>query len=255
MVQNISLFYILSQLELTSWHMSFKSHSCIRLPIHHPCGESTDKKICIKKKIFSHHSFSSKRKKLKAAAFVFHILSVPSGGSYSFMDSKTFQCLTPVSVGGRGLEPLAVASLTSTFSFPLSFRLIIMVIFEIMNLVNNMFINGLKWDRIPLSIKAKLFNLSAAKPFICKMKDWTMRVIRALITNVSGFKRIVTWNILPHHRVYDNICICGYFLWSPFLSFSHFVCPSLLLSASLLLSCNVSLLQRAFIWLGAAPVP
>lgn len=117
---------------------------------------------------------------------------MPSGGSYSFLDSKTLQCLTPVSVGGRGLEPLAVSSLTSTFSFPLSFRLIITVIFEIMNLVNNMFINGLKWDRIPLSIEAKLFNLSATKPFICKMKNWTMRVIRPLITNVSGFKRILT---------------------------------------------------------------
>jgi hypothetical protein len=55
-----------------------------------------------------------------------------------------------------------------------------------------MFINGLKWDRIPLSIEAKLFNLSATKPFIYKMKDWTMRVIRALTTNVSGFKRILT---------------------------------------------------------------
>lgn len=90
------------------------------------------------------------------------------------------------------MEPLAVSSLTSTFSFTLSFRLIITVIFEIMNLVNNMFINGLKWDRIPLSIEAKLFNLSATKPFICKMKDWTMRVVRPLITNVSGFKRILT---------------------------------------------------------------
>lgn len=167
---------------------------------------------------------------------------MPSGGSYSSLDSKTFQCPTPVS----GWEGGVWSHLLSPFwhqPFPflqVLLWLIIMVIFEIMNLVNNMFINQLKWDRIPLSIEAKLFNLSATKPFICKMKDWTMRVIRALITSISGFKRIVTWNILPHHRVYDNICICGYFLWSPFLSFSHFLCPSLLLSVSLLLSCNIS---------------
>lgn len=143
------------------------------------------------------------RKKLQAASFVFRILSMPSGGSYSSLDSKTFQCpYSSIRVGGRVWSHLLSPFWHQHFPFLLVLLwLIIMVIFEIMNLVNNMFINRLKWDRIPVNW-SKVIYLSATKPFICKMKDWTMRVIKALITSISGFKRIVTWNILPSQSVW-----------------------------------------------------
>lgn len=110
MVQNISLIlYSLSQLEFTG-HRSFKSHSCILIPIHHHCGENATRwqeNLHLKQNL-QPPLFSSKRKKLKAVSFVFRILSMPSE-DLTLPDSKPFSALLQYQGGREGFEPLAVS--------------------------------------------------------------------------------------------------------------------------------------------------
>lgn len=70
--------------------------------------------------------------------------------------------------------------------------------------------------------------------------------------SLSSFKRIITYNVLPHHRLCNDICeSVGFF------QISLFIFPSLSLSLHALppsqyLFCNISLSKRALIWLEAA---
>lgn len=150
---------------------------------------------------------------------------------------------------------------------------------SILKLADIMFTHWLDWEEFHCHlIQAKLFNLSASKSFICKMKEldcakyktsWSCKdlckenydmrcshrtVCNCICRSVAPFTDLFPFflSLSPS----PALCLCLLPSLSPSLPF--FISSSLSLPPALspppLLSCNIFLSKRALIWPKTAPV-
>lgn len=119
-VQNVSLFYILSQLELTSWHMSFKRRPCILLPIH----QVQTRELALKTNLQKPLLFLWKEETQTSPVVCLSYKCSLENHTLSWK-VKAFSVFTQYQWGREeGLEPFAVSYLTSIFPLPLSLTLV-----------------------------------------------------------------------------------------------------------------------------------